>query len=172
MRTFFIAVTVTFAVAPAFAQKLSVRIIDRRNNDTDYTYVAPAVTNVTSNADARCAGGSVSVNCSASSNTTQVRTPAQHVSYRVRGATFSLQLSDGRVAVVNCQSKSSDPVQEFLNAFDDKSDPVARRSCRMPLVDDIQAEFSGDRAKLRWPVSIDGRKTESETYKILAVLPR
>ena len=40
----------------------------------------------------------------------------------------------------------------------------------MPLVNDIQAEFDGDNAKLRWPVSLDGRKTKSETYKILAVL--
>jgi hypothetical protein len=40
----------------------------------------------------------------------------------------------------------------------------------MPLVNDIQVEFDGDSAKLRWPVSIDGKETESETYKILAIL--
>jgi hypothetical protein len=40
----------------------------------------------------------------------------------------------------------------------------------MPLVDDVQAEFDGDKAKLKWPVSLDGKKLESETYKILAVL--
>jgi len=28
-----------------------------------------------------------------------------------------------------------------------------RRSCRLPLVDDIEAEFKGDKAKLEWPVS-------------------
>ena len=42
----------------------------------------------------------------------------------------------------------------------------------MPLVDDIQGEFDGDKAKLKWSVSIDGKKMESETYKILAVLPK
>jgi len=41
----------------------------------------------------------------------------------------------------------------------------------MPLVDDIEAEFNGDKAKLKWVVSIDGKKMESETYKILPVLP-
>ena len=30
----------------------------------------------------------------------------------------------------------------------------------------------GDKAKLNWPVSIDGKKMESETYKILAVLAK
>ncbi len=44
-----------------------------------------------------------------------------------------------------------------------------RRSCRIPLADDIEAEFSGNNAKLKWPVSIDGKKSESETYKILGV---
>jgi len=42
----------------------------------------------------------------------------------------------------------------------------------MPLVDDIEAEFNGNKAKLQWPVSIDGKKIESETYKILGVLPK
>jgi len=33
-------------------------------------------------------------------------------------------------------------------------------------------KFEGDNAKLMWIVSIDGRKIESETYKILAVLDK
>jgi hypothetical protein len=41
----------------------------------------------------------------------------------------------------------------------------------MPLVNDIQADFKGKDAKLFWPVSLDGKKTESETYTILAILP-
>ena len=41
----------------------------------------------------------------------------------------------------------------------------------MPLVDDIDVEFKGKNAKLYWVVSLDGKKTESETYTILAVLP-
>jgi hypothetical protein len=38
--------------------------------------------------------------------------------------------------------------------------------------DEIQVEFSGDNAKLIWPVSIDGKKTQSETYKILGVVDK
>jgi hypothetical protein len=42
----------------------------------------------------------------------------------------------------------------------------------MPIVDELQVEFSGDSAKLKWPVSIDGKKLESETYKILGILDK
>ena len=85
--------------------------------------------------------------------------PPTPISYGVRGATFSLSLPDGRVAIVNCDSK-----------YALKGDHVNRRSCRMPLVNRIQVEFDGDNAKLMWPVSLDGSKTASETYKVVAVL--
>jgi len=39
-------------------------------------------------------------------------------------------------------------------------------------VDDIQADFHGDNAKLEWVVSLDGKKIQSETYKIVAVLDK
>jgi hypothetical protein len=80
--------------------------------------------------------------------------------YEVSGATLSLRLEDGRVVVVNCNEK-------FRERF---RGPVGnRRSCRVPVVDDIEAEFHGDKAKLIWDASIDGKKKESETYKILGV---
>jgi len=40
------------------------------------------------------------------------------------------------------------------------------------LVNNIEAEFDGDKAKLKWSVSIDGKKMQSETYTILAVLDK
>ena len=46
------------------------------------------------------------------------------------------------------------------------------RSGRVPLVEDIDAEFKGDKAKLMWSVSIDGKKMQSETYKVLAILDK
>jgi hypothetical protein len=39
-------------------------------------------------------------------------------------------------------------------------------------VDTIQAEFKGEKAKLERAVSLDGKKTASETYKVLAVLEK
>jgi hypothetical protein len=38
------------------------------------------------------------------------------------------------------------------------------------LVDNIQAEFKGYKVKLKWVVSLDGKKMQSETYKVLAVM--
>lgn len=84
-------------------------------------------------------------------------------SYQVTGATLSLQLPDGRIAVVNCASK--------LNWTEWSLNQVYR-SCRVPLVNRVQAEFDGDKAKIKWSVSIDGKKMETETYKILGVLDK
>ena len=82
-------------------------------------------------------------------------------SFSVTGATFSLQLPDGRIAVVNCDSK-------FAERFAGRAGN--HRDCRVPLIDELDAEFDGDKAKLKWPVSIDGKKMESGTYKILGIL--
>jgi hypothetical protein len=83
-------------------------------------------------------------------------------SYSVTGATFTLLLPDGRMAVVNCVSK-------FAEHF---AGPAGNhRSCRIPILDNVHAEFKGNSAKLSWPVSLDEKKLESETYKILAILP-
>jgi hypothetical protein len=87
-------------------------------------------------------------------------TPPQRISYELRGTTFTLLLPDGRGAVVNCESK-------ILHLMSPPNNVV---SCRVPLVDGIQAEFHGDKAKLLWVVSLDGKKTQSETYKVLAIL--
>ncbi len=101
------------------------------------------------------------LNCYGSTSTAGTISPPRLNSYDVHGATLSLRLPDGRLAIVNCVSK-----------YAPKGDYVNKRDCRIPLVDEIEAEFNGDKAKLRWNVSIDGKKTESETYKIIAVLDK
>ena len=83
--------------------------------------------------------------------------------FKVHGATFTLQLPDGPLAIVNCESKFAEHMAGHAGN---------RRSCRMPVVDDIQADFKGGSAKLIWPVSLDGKKLESETHKILGVLDK
>lgn len=115
------------------AQMLDVKSIDRRDKADDYSYAA-VYNNV-----------------------------AVGKTFTVHGATFTLQLPDGRLVVVNCESKFAEHM----------AGPVGnRRSCRTPLVDSIQADFKGDNAKLIWPVSLDGKKMQSETYKILAILDK
>jgi hypothetical protein len=119
--------------ASASAQKLDVKIVDRQDKQDSYQYAA-VYNNV-----------------------------AVGKSFAVQGATLTLELPDGRLAVVNCESK-------FAEHF---AGPVGnRRSCHVPLVDEIRADFHGDNAKLIWNVSIDGSKTQSETYRILAVIDK
>lgn len=142
-------------------EKLDVKIIDRQNNSKQNNYTIPGSAVSVSSGSASCLGGGISASCVDSSRTDSVVIPARSGSYSVRGATLAIQLPDGRVAVVNCESKYA-PKGDFVN----------RRSCRVPLVDRIVAEFNGDNAKLFWAVSIDGKKQQSETYKILGVLDR
>ncbi|HMI52820.1 MAG TPA: hypothetical protein VK525_15015 [Candidatus Saccharimonadales bacterium] len=163
LKLFWLFVVALSVASPALAQKLDVKIVDRQDNVTDYSYVVPARFTSYSNANADCSAYGNSVNCTGSSTTNGYATPAHQVSYNVRGATFSLLLPDGRIAVVNCESKFAERMAGPRGNH---------RSCRMPLVEDIKADFKGDKAKLEWVVSIDGKKTQSETYKVLAVLTK
>lgn len=144
-----------------FGQTMNVRVIQRQNNETGYSGYVPGHSNSSSNTNVNCYAGSTNVDCSGTTTTNGTYTAPRTISYSVTGATLSLLLPDGRVAVVNCVSK-----------YKLKMDYVNRRSCRMPLVDDVQAEFKGKDAKLIWPVSIDGKKFDSETYKTLAILDK
>jgi hypothetical protein len=145
------------------AQKLDVKIVNRQDNDTDYSYFVPSHFSSQSNSTTNCNAAGDNVNCNGSTTTNGVSTAAHQVSFHVRGATFLLVLPDGRGAVVNCISKFSERM----------AGPSGNhRDCRVPLVDEIQAEFKGDKAKLEWVVSLDGKKIQSETYKVLAVLDK
>ena len=119
--------------ASASAQTLNVKVIDRQDKEDGYDYAA-VYNNV-----------------------------AVGKSFKVHGATFTLQLPDGRLAIVNCESKFAEHMAGRVGN---------RRSCRTPLVDSFQVEFKGDNAKLIWPVSLDGKKMQSETYKILGILDK
>lgn len=152
---------ILFSAVSASAQKLTVKIVNRQDNETDYSYVVAGTLSAQSNSTVNCNGSDTNVNCNGSTSSTGLSTPAQQVSYHVRGATFTLQLPDGRSAVVNCESK----FQERM------AGPQGNhRSCRIPLVDEVSADFHGDKAKLEWVVSLDGKKMQSETYKVLAIL--
>lgn len=158
-----IAGLVLVCAGSASAQKLQVKIIDRQDHDTDYSYVVPAHAYANANANVNCNGDGSNVNCNGSSNAYATSTPAEEVPFHVRGATFSLLLPDGRIAVVNCDAK-------FAEHF---AGPRGNhRSCREPIVDNIEADFHGGNAKLIWVVSLDGKKTDSETYKVLGILEK
>jgi hypothetical protein len=162
MKRHFLFFTACFLLSvPAWSQRVTVKIIDRRTGETNYNYQVPGHSTSTTSAAANCYAGSSNVNCTGNATTNGTYTAPRNVSYSAVGATFTLLLPDGRLAVVNCASKYS-PRGDYIN----------RRSCRMPIIDDIEVEFSKDNAKLFWPVSLDGKKLESETYKILGILPK
>ena len=152
MRIVALIVLLLSAPSLACAQKFDVKIVGREDNETEYTYVVPGHFTAQSNSSANCygsesaLGNSSNVNCTGSTTTTGATTPAQQISYHVRGATFTLLLPDGRAVVVNCESKFAEHM----------AGPAGNhRSCRVPLVDNIQADFKGDKAKLMWVVSLD-----------------
>lgn len=147
----------------SLGQKMDVKIIQRQSEQTNYDYVVAGSSSSTSSGSVDCNAYGNTANCSGSSTSNGYTTPSREVSFSVMGATYSLLLPDGRVIVVNCASKFA----EHMAGHEGN-----HRSCRMPLVDDIQADFKGDKARLSWVVSLDGKKRESETYKILAVLPK
>lgn len=147
----------------ANAQKLGVTVVDRQDNETDYSYVVPGHFSSYSNASVNCSDNSYSVNCNGNGATQGFSTPSHFVPFQVRGATLTLLLPDGRLAVVNCESKFAERMAGPRGNH---------RSCRVPLVREIDADFHGGKAKLEWNVSIDGKKKESETYKVLAVFDR
>ncbi len=151
----------TLAIA-ADSTRVSVKVVNRKDTDTDYSYQIPGHATSSSDINSNCLGSGSDVNCSGSGQINTVITAPRSVYMHLTGATFTLLLTDGRMAVVNCESK----FQERFAGLNGN-----RRSCRVPLVDDLQAEFKGNGVKLFWPVSLDGKKVESETYKVLAVVP-
>jgi hypothetical protein len=132
-RTIAVASLILTSAVSAGAQKLNVKIVDRQDKEDQYDYAA-VYNNV-----------------------------AVGKTFKVHGATFTLELPDGRLAVVNCESKFAEHMAGRVGN---------RRSCRTPIVDNIEVDFHGENAKLIWPVSLDGKKLQSETYKILGILEK
>jgi hypothetical protein len=143
-------------VPPASAQKLDATVLYRQNSDTDYSAVVPGYSATTD-----CAADITNPDCAAPAHAPGLNPAMGELAINVVGTTLSLLLPDGRVAVVNC-----------VNKYSSRGTYINRRSCGMPLVEHVQAEIKGSSAKLEWPIGTDGRKTESETYRIVALLEK
>lgn len=147
-------VVMATAVCPAFAQKLDATVLYRQNSDTDYNALIPGYSGTTD-----CAANPTDQECSPATRTAPLSSAANDVTYNVVGTTLSLLLPDGRVAVLNC-----------VNKFSSNTSHIHSRTCGMPMVEHVQAQFNGASAKLEWPIAPGGKKLESETYKVVAVL--
>jgi hypothetical protein len=139
----------------AQAQTLQVRIVHREESKRELTATIPALPDLKSDDKSNADKSS-----SQKSDNTEAKPTAPPQKVTVTGATLTLRLPDRREVIVSCESK-------YALRFD----YINRRSCRVPPADDLTAEFEGDQAKLIWPVSIDGRKTQSETYTIVNIVP-
>jgi hypothetical protein len=153
--------------APAWAVHadaawMTVKVANRQTGRSEYSYVVPGHSLTSSSAGVNCFGTANTANCQGTGTSQTISTPAQGGTYEVTGATLALRLPDGRLAVVNCGSKQNWGFGHQMHPY---------RDCRIPITESVEAKFNGSDAKLRWPVSIDGKKMESETYKILGVLP-
>jgi hypothetical protein len=139
------------SVLPVSAQKLEATVLYRQNSDSVYLALVPGYSDP---ASPDCAADLGNAACYEHSATTGP------YSYNVVGTTLSLLLPDRRIAVINC-----------VNKYSPKGTYILRRTCGMPLVEHVQAEFKGNLAKLAWSAgSPDNAKSESEKYRVIAVL--
>jgi hypothetical protein len=153
-----VIVCLASCVQSVSAQKLEATVLYRQDSDINYRAVIPGYSSVTAETSEACSLDPNPAVCSP--NTNQSASAADNV-YTVVGTTVSLLLPDGRVALINC-----------VNKYSAKGNYINRRSCGMPLVEHVQAEFLGRSARLKWPIGPDGKKTESETYKVVALLDK
>ncbi len=84
--------------------------------------------------------------------------PAASGTTTFTGHVLYLQMPDSRVIVASCDRRWSGWT---VGGY---------RECREPQCTKCNAEISGDKVKIEWSVSIDNSKSQSETYKIRAVL--
>ena len=72
-----IAGLILVCALPASAQKLSVKIIDRQEHDSNYNYFVPGHSYSNTNANANCNGDGANVNCYGTSTTNTTSMPAR-----------------------------------------------------------------------------------------------
>jgi hypothetical protein len=148
--------SLAISAVSAAAQRVPVSVLYRQDSDVVYHAVVPGYSGPNADITGACTLDPDPANCP---------DPKQDVSgaptYTLIGTTLSLGLPDGRIAVVNCVSKHS-ANGNYIN----------RRSCGVPLSERAEADFNGQSAKLSWTVGPEGKKTESETYRVVALLAK
>jgi len=140
----------------AFGQKLHVKIISHRIAGQEYSRYVPGIGFNNGNATANCGAYGNNVNCSGAASGHSIYMPAHVVNDYVRDIDMVLLLPDGRKAFVGCQDR-------LRTAW------KRPHLCKNPTADEAEADFSGEKVKLKWGVGIDGKKTKSETFTIYSV---
>lgn len=153
-----VALSLALSAASATAQKVPVSVLYRQDSDVTYHAVIPGYSGPNADVTGACTLDPDPANCpDPNLNSDPKGTPT----YLLSGTTLSLGLPDGRIALVNCISRHS-ANGNYIN----------RHSCGMPMSERADAEFIGQSAKLIWVLAPNGNKTESETYRVVALLPK
>lgn len=145
------------SVASAAAQKVSASVLYRQDSDVLYHAVVPGYSGPNADITGACTLDPDPANCPDPQAGDAKGTP----SYMLMGTTLSLGLPDGRIALLNCVSRHS-ANGNYIN----------RHSCGMPLTERVDAEITGQSARLSWMIGQNGKKTESETYRVVALLAK
>lgn len=148
--------SLAFSGTSALGQKVPVNVLYRQDSDVLYHAVIPGYSGPNADVTGACTLDPDPANC-----------PDPHQgangepSYALVGTTLSLGMPDGRIALVNCISRHS-ANGNYIN----------RHSCGVPLGERAEADFNGQSAKLSWTVGPDGKKTDSETYRVVVMLAK
>lgn len=151
------ALSLAFSAVSTSAQKVEASVLYRQDSDNQYIAVVPGYSGPASDITGACLLDPDPANCPSVNATSENGNP----NYMLVGTTLSLLLPDGRVALVNCQ-----------NRYSSKGNGINRRSCGMPMVPRVEADITGQVAKLTWAVGTDGKKMETETYKVIATFDK
>lgn len=147
------AISSIFSIQSAQAQRVDASVLYRQDSDVAYHAVIPGYSGPEADVTGACTLDPDPANCPSGDKTGPM--------YTLIGTTLSLGLPDGRIAVVNCVDRHAA-----------KGNYINRHSCGMPLGERVGVEFSGPSARLTWPVGSDGKKTDSEMYKVVAMLAK
>jgi hypothetical protein len=148
-------ISTTISTHSARAQKLEASVLYRQASDVAYHAVIPGYSGPNADITGACTLDPDPANCPSPS------TSSGEPIYTLIGTTLSLGLPDGRIALVNCIDRHSS-----------KGNYINRQTCGMPLGERVEVEFAGHSAKLIWTAGRDGRKPESQIYKIVAMLAK
>ena len=88
-------IVLTLSMSLYAAEQFHVKIIDRQDNNNNYTYFIPGHSNSAATTDASCFGSANLANCSATTRTTTSNIPARTGSYQVHGATLDALTRSG-----------------------------------------------------------------------------
>lgn len=143
------------------SEKYSVKILDIQYGTTDHPFVVQGTSRTLGTSSTTCVSNSAVTNCSGVGDAMTVDTPATVGRYKLLGAVLTLQVPDGRIVIAACSDKPN------LTGW-----TTPRRSCRIPEGNAAWGDFDGEKVKLIWPVGLDGKKSQQETYKIFRILPK